>query len=152
MSDFVFSNSNTKCDNSSCKFIKGHSYPCSSVLGYEVSKCSNFPCCKSDGHCGDCLFYKDDSSSYRNNAMAQYTQPTMFNTQYQSLVNDHKTYSNFNNNNDQRKFIINYVTVNNYYGSSAPNRTGPSMRDLIDSSGIAPEFSNPSSHLAHYRR
>lgn len=150
MSDYVFSNCNTKCDNGNCKFIKGHSYPCSNALGYEVSKCSNSPCCKSNGHCGDCLFYKQDVGAQQS--IAPYSQPSMFNTQYQSLINDHKAYSNFNNNNDQRKFIINYITVNNYYGNSQPTNTGTTIEDMIEKSGLLPQFSNPSTHLAPYRK
>jgi len=151
MSDYVFSNYNTKCDNGNCKFIKGHSYPCSSSLGYEVSKCSNSPCCKSNGHCGDCLFYKQDVGAYQS--IAPYSQPTMFNTQYQSLINDHKSYSNFNNNNDQRKFIINYVTVNNYYGNASPSvQSMPNIEDL-DTNKFLAQFSNPSSNqLGYYKR
>jgi len=133
MSDYLFSNCNTRCDNPKCKFINGHSYPCSSSLDYEISRCSNSPCCKTNGHNGECLYHK-------NNDIITYNQPTMFNTQYQSHINDNKSYSNFNNNNnnnnDQRKFTINYITVNNYYGTSGPsgNSNTSSLNDTIDKS------------------
>jgi hypothetical protein len=70
----------------------------------------------------------------------------MFNMQYQQLINDSQRYSNFNNNNDQRKFVINYVTVNNYYG--APPSVAPKIEDIIKDSG----FSNPPSNLGFYRK
>jgi hypothetical protein len=72
----------------------------------------------------------------------------MFNTQYQTLIDDHKRYSNFNNNNDQRKFVINYVTINNYYGTSPSNEV-PKLQDLVNNSNFLPEFSNPSTHLTY---
>lgn len=146
MSDFVFSNSQTKCDNSNCKFIKGHSSPCSNALGREVARCSNQPCCRSEGHCGECVFYKQDVGT--TNQQSIVPQYNAFNMQYQSLVNDNTNYSNFNNNNDQRKFTINYVTINNYYGNSQPSSQIPKLEDIIENS----QFNTPSNHLINYRR
>ena len=148
MNDIVFANSQTKCDNSNCKFVKGHSSVCSNMLGKEVAKCSNHPCCRSNGHCGDCLFYKQDESIMSQQSVAPQPQYNAFNMQYQSLVNDNTKYSNFNNNNDQRKFVINYVTVNNYYGNTQPSSIIPKMEDIMENS----QFNSPSSHLINYRR
>ena len=145
MSDFVFSDSTNRCRNVNCKFVKNHTYPCSNAMSYDVSKYSNEPCDKKKNHNNDSSFYKDES-------MTQYTQPSMFNTQYQSLINDHKQYSNFNNNNDQRKFIINYITINNYGNSSSKETTASKLEDLIGKSGFSSEFSNPSNHIGPYRR
>lgn len=159
MGDFVFSNCDTRCDNSSCKFIKGHAYPCSNTIGYEAVRCNNNPCCKSNGHNGDCLFYKSDRENMSQSMIPQYQVPNMFNMQYQQLINDHQRYSNFNNNNDQRKFVINYVTINNYYGNSSNGSTGnnasqyiPKLEEIVNTSNFIPQFSNPSNHLIPYRR
>jgi hypothetical protein len=118
------------------------------MLGKEVAKCSNHPCCRSNGHCGDCLFYKQDESNMSQQSVAPQPQYNAFNMQYQSLVNDNTKYSNFNNNNDQRKFVINYVTVNNYYGNTQPSSQIPKMEDIMENS----QFNSPSSHLINYRR
>ncbi len=153
MSDFVFSNSDSRCDNSKCKFIKNHSYPCSNNLPVEITRCSNFPCCRSNGHNNDCLFHIPDTKNEIQNYPS-----TMFNMQYQSLINDHKSYSNFNNNNDQRKFIINYTTINNhYYGGSQSSTIAPAtpthkLEDVMKDSRFMSEFSAPSNHLINYRR
>jgi len=92
-----------------------------------------------------------------DSSVIPHSQPNMFNMQYQQLINDHQRYSNFNNNNDQRKFVINYVTVtNNYYAAppsgQAPQTAQPKIEEVTRDSGFIPQFSNPSNHLTPYRR
>lgn len=148
MNDFIFSNSENKCHNSSCKFVKNHGYPCSNALSEDVQRCENRPCCKSNGHSGNCLFYKNNENE---NQIVDKNLSSVFNMQYQSLINDYKRYSNFNNNNDQRKFIINYTT-NNFYIDSKNTNASNNLEDIINSSKFIPQFTNPSSHLDIYRR
>lgn len=157
MNSFVFSNSYSRCDNSNCKFVKDHSYICSDRLGYEVVRCENGSCCKIKNHSDKCLFYNQDDT--RQQSIQQYTQPNMFNMQYQSLINDYTRYKNFNNNNDQRKFIINYniITNNNYYANpqipdSPPVQQSPKIEEVVKNSNFMPEFVNPSTMLNIYRK
>ena len=130
-----------KCDNPKCNLVKNHNSQCSDALNVGGSKCVNSSCTKANKHYGDC-------SDVASQSMMYYSQPNMFNMQYQSLVNDHTSYSNFNNNNDQRKFVINYVTINNnYYGNASPGNSStqmPKLEEMIDTSGFMPQFSNPS--------
>lgn len=150
MSNCALTNCN-KCDNPKCKLVKNHNSPCSDVLNVGVSRCVNPSCTKANNHYGDC-------SDVASQSMMPYQTPNMFNMQYQSLVNDHTSYSNFNNNNDQRKFVINYVTINNnYYGNSSTGSYDtssqmPKLEEMINTSGFMPQFSNPSTHLSPYRR
>jgi hypothetical protein len=157
MPKFVFSNSHSRCDNPKCKFAKTHFSPCSDKLGYDVQKCENSKCYHEKGHDGMCLYVMDENPGMQ---FSQYSSPIIggYNMQYQSLSNDYGgNTNNSNNNHDRRKFIINYVTINNYYGDSrssgnfSQQEPTNSLGDVINRSGFIPQFSNPSNHMVPYK-
>jgi hypothetical protein len=156
MPNFVFSNEDTRCDNPNCKFAKTHYSVCSDRLGYNVQKCKNTKCYHERDHDGMCLYMMDQNS---NTQFSQYSTPnTGYNIQYQSLTNDYgRNVSNSNNNQDRRKFVINYVTItnNNYYGDSGPSKNFSEqqpLEDVISKSGFINQYSNPSSSMVPYEK
>jgi hypothetical protein len=156
MPNFVFSNKDTRCDNPKCKFAKTHYSVCSDKLGYNVQKCDNPKCYHEKGHDGMCLYIIDQNPDMQ---FIQYSSPNAcgYNMQYQSLTNDYgRNVSNSNNNQDRRKFVINYVNItNNYYGDSRPSRNFSEQQPLenvISKSGFISQYSNPSNSLIPYEK
>ena len=156
MSNFAFSNQHTRCDNPKCKFVKTHFSPCSDKLGYDVQKCENPSCHFGKGHDGPCLYYQKPETQMR-----QQCNPSSsgYNMQYQSLTNDYgRNTTNSHNNQDRRKFIVNYVTItnNNYYGDSKSSGNFSQqtpvqpLEDVMNKSGFIPQYSNPSNYLVPY--